>query len=207
MIGVVVTAFAVLGLLTVIPGPDMAVVTRAGLSGGRGAALRATFGVVAGLMVWGALTVVGLGAVLAASAEAYTVVKIVGGMYLVYLGLATLWRSRSRQRTAAIEPAPVPSPGSSWRAGFLTNLLNPKIAVFYTGLLPQLVPPGWPTAPTLALLVLVHGLLGIVWLGAYSLLLTRARTTLEKPSVRRVLDRITGTVLFGFGAVVVAEAR
>ena len=207
MIGVVVTAFAVLGLLTVIPGPDMAVVTRAGLSGGRGAALRATFGVVTGLMVWGALTVVGLGAVLAASAEAYTVVKIVGGMYLVYLGLSTLWRSRSRQRTAAAEPAPVPSPGSNWRAGFLTNLLNPKIAVFYTGLLPQLVPPGWPTAPTLALLVLVHGLLGIAWLGAYSLLLTRARTTLEKPSVRRVLDRITGTVLFGFGAVVVAEAR
>jgi len=207
MIGVVVTAFAVLGLLTVIPGPDMAVVTRAGLSGGRGAALRATFGVVAGLMVWGALTVVGLGAVLAASAEAYTVVKIVGGMYLVYLGLSTLWRSRSRQRTATAEPAPVPSPGSNWRAGFLTNLLNPKIAVFYTGLLPQLVPPGWPTAPTLALLVLVHGLLGIAWLGAYSLLLTRARTTLEKPSVRRVLDRITGTVLFGFGAVVVAEAR
>ncbi|MFV9459791.1 LysE family translocator [Rhodococcus sp. NM-2] len=207
MIGVVVTAFAVLGLLTVIPGPDMAVVTRAGLSAGRGAALRATFGVVAGLMVWGALTVVGLGAVLAASAEAYTVVKIVGGMYLVYLGLSTLWRSRSRQRTAAAEPAPVPSPGSNWRAGFLTNLLNPKIAVFYTGLLPQLVPPGWPTAPTLALLVLLHGLLGIAWLGAYSLLLTRARTTLEKPSVRRVLDRITGTVLFGFGAVVVAEAR
>ncbi|EKT83685.1 amino acid efflux protein [Rhodococcus opacus M213] len=207
MIGVVMTAFAVLGLLTVIPGPDMAVVTRAGLSGGRGAALRATFGVVAGLMVWGALTVVGLGAVLAASAEAYTVVKIVGGMYLAYLGLSTLWRSRSRQRTAAPGPAQVPSPGSSWRAGFLTNLLNPKIAVFYTGLLPQLVPPGWPTAPTLALLVLVHGLLGIVWLGAYSLLLPRARTTLEKPSVRRVLDRITGTVLFGFGAVVVAEAR
>ncbi|KAF0961390.1 MULTISPECIES: LysE family translocator [unclassified Rhodococcus (in: high G+C Gram-positive bacteria)] len=207
MIGVVVTAFAVLGLLTVIPGPDMAVVTRAGLSGGRSAALRATFGVVAGLMVWGALTVVGLGAVLAASAEAYTVVKIVGGMYLVYLGLSTLWRSRTRPRAARTAPAPVPSSGSSWRAGFLTNLLNPKIAVFYTGLLPQLVPPGWPTAPSLALLVLVHGLLGIVWLGAYSILLTRARTTLEKPSVRKVLDRITGTVLFGFGAVVVAEAR
>ncbi|TQC48274.1 LysE family translocator [Rhodococcus sp. WS4] len=204
MIGVVVTAVAVLGLLTVMPGPDMAVVTRAGLSGGRGAALRATFGVVAGLMVWGALTVVGLGAVLAASAEAYTVVKIVGGMYLVYLGVSTLWQSRTRRRAVVdAEPAPVPSPGSSWRAGFLTNLLNPKIAVFYTGLLPQLV----PTAPTLALLVLVHGLLGIVWLGAYSILLTRARTTLEKPSVRRVLDRITGTVLFGFGAAVVAEAR
>ncbi|MFC9557457.1 LysE family translocator [Rhodococcus sp. NPDC056960] len=207
MIGLVVTAVAVLGLLTVMPGPDMAVVTRAGLSGGRGAALRATFGVVAGLLVWGALTVVGLGAVLAASAEAYTVVKIVGGLYLVYLGLSTLWRSRSRTRTAEPEPAPVPSPGSSWRAGFLTNLLNPKIAVFYTGLLPQLVPPGWPTAPTLALLVLVHGLLGIIWLGGYSILLTRARNTMGKPSVRRVLDRITGTVLFGFGAAVVAEAR
>ncbi|MFC0453404.1 LysE family translocator [Rhodococcus jostii] len=154
------------------------------------------------------MTVVGLGAVLAASAEAYTVVKIVGGMYLVYLGVSTLWQSRTRRRAVVdAEPAPVPSPGSSWRAGFLTNLLNPKIAVFYTGLLPQLVPPGWPTAPTLALLVLVHGLLGIVWLGGYSILLTRARATLEKPSVRRVLDRITGTVLLGFGAAVVAEAR
>ncbi|MCQ4118965.1 LysE family translocator [Rhodococcus tibetensis] len=207
MWGVVATALAVLAQLTVVPGPDMAVVTREGLSGGRSSALRATFGVVAGLMVWGALTVVGLGAVLAASAEAYTVVKVVGGLYLVYLGVTTLWQSRTRKESAGTKPVSVHLQGSSWRAGFLTNLLNPKIAVFYTGLLPQLVPPGWPTAPTLAALVLVHGLLGIVWLGAYSLLLTRARATLGKPSIRRILDRITGTVLFGFGAVVVAEAR
>ncbi len=85
---------------------------------------------------------------------------------------------------------------------------TPKIAVFYTGLLPQLVPAGWPTGPSLALLVLIHAAITIVWLSGYVVLLSRARSTFEKPPrVRQALERITGTVLLGFGAKIALEAR
>jgi threonine/homoserine/homoserine lactone efflux protein len=190
-------AVGVLALLTIVPGPDMAVVTRVALSGGRRQAAHTAAGVVLGLLVWGVLAVAGLAAVLAASAEAYTAVKIAGAVFLVTLGLQTLWRSR---RSGKPDQKPGVRPGGGgWRTGLLTNLLNPKIAVFYTGLLPQLVPVGAPTTATQAGLVLAHAGLSLLWLNCYALLLGRSRSALNRPTVRRALDRVTGTVLIALG--------
>jgi threonine/homoserine/homoserine lactone efflux protein len=91
--------------------------------------------------------------------------------------------------------------------GLASNLLNPKIAVFYTGLLPQLVPRGAPYVPTLIGLVLVHAVLGLGWLSLYATAVTRAAATLRQPRVRAVLERTTGVILVGFGLRVAAISR
>ncbi|GAA2286805.1 LysE family translocator [Streptomyces atrovirens] len=194
-------AMGVLAVLTVVPGPDMAVVTKRAVSSGRQDGLRTVGGITAGLLVWGALTVVGLAAVLAASATAYTVVKLAGALYLGFLGVQALLQSRSgRSVTPAAGPA-APS-GNPWRTGLVSNVLNPKIAIFYTGLLPTLAPSGLSPHLGMTLLVLIHTALTLVWLGSYVLVLAKARAFFEKPAVRRAMDRVTGVVLIGFGVKV-----
>ncbi|MFH8365934.1 LysE family translocator [Streptomyces sp. NPDC018031] len=208
MLAQMITAAGVLALLTVVPGPDMAVVTRRAVAAGRADGLRTVAGIAVGLLVWGALTVAGLAAVLAASAEAYTVVKLLGAGYLLFLGGQALWQSRRRAAAAGGPSGPAaPVSGSAWRTGLVSNLLNPKIAVFYTGLLPTLAPEGLPPAAAMGLLVLVHTVLTLGWLGGYVHLLSRARSVFERPRVRRALDRVTGVTLIGFGAKVATSAR
>lgn len=191
-------ALGVLGLLTIVPGPDMAVVTRRALAAGPADALRTVGGIATGLLLWGVLTVAGLSAVLAASPTAYLAVKLVGAAYLVFLGSQALWQHR---RSAPADPAdPGPAPvGSPWRTGLVSNVLNPKIAVFYTGLLPTLAPPQLPSAWAMTLLVLLHTALTLIWLGGCTLLLAKARHVLERPHIRRALGRTTGVALIGFG--------
>ncbi|MFF8947857.1 LysE family translocator [Streptomyces sp. NPDC014940] len=190
-------AAGVLAVLTAVPGPDMAVVTKRAVACGRRDGLRTVGGITAGLLAWGVLTVAGLAAVLAASAVAYTVVKLAGAAYLAFLGVQALLRSR---RGGAGTPTAGPAAqGNPWRTGFVSNLFNPKIAVFYTGLLPTLAPSGVPAHLGMALLVLLHAVLTLTWLGAYVLLLTRARAFFDRLAVRRAMDRVTGVVLIGFG--------
>jgi threonine/homoserine/homoserine lactone efflux protein len=192
-------AIGALAVLTVLPGPDVAVVTRVALERGRSSAVRTALGIVSGLLVWGVLTVGGLSAVLAASATAYTVVKVAGGLFLVWLGLRTLLgHGAPDARRVTTHP---------WRTGFVSNVLNPKIAAFYTGLLPQLVPDGAPHAATLAGLVLAHAVLSLAFLSLYAAALTRASDLLRRPRVRRWLDRVSGGVLVAFGVRVATAAR
>jgi threonine/homoserine/homoserine lactone efflux protein len=112
-----------------------------------------------------------------------------------------LWQSR-RCAPASAETGTRSTAGSPWRIGLVSNVLNPKIAVFYTGLLPTLAPPHLPAAWAMALLVLLHTALTLAWLGSYALLLSKARNVLERPRTRRALDRTTGVVLIGFGLAV-----
>lgn len=191
-------AIGVLAVLTVVPGPDMAVVTKRAVASSWQDGLRTVGGVVAGLLGWGALTVVGLAAVLAASATAYTALKVAGAAYLVFLGVQSLLRSR-RGRSAKTAPTGASPAAGPWWTGLVSNLLNPKIAVFYTGLLPGLAPSGWPPHVGMAVLVLLHAALTVTWLGGYVVLLAKTRAFFERPVVRRVMDRITGVVLIGFG--------
>ncbi|GAB7110951.1 LysE family translocator [Streptomyces phaeofaciens JCM 4814] len=196
-----VVAFGVLGLLTIAPGPDMAVVTGRALAAGAGDALRTVGGIATGLLLWGALTVAGLTAVLAASPAAHLSVKLLGAGYLVFLGGQALWHNRSAAHPGHTDTGPAAS-GSPWRTGLVTNVLNPKIAVFYTGLLPTLAPPGLSSAWAMTLLVLLHATLTLAWLGSYVLLLSRAGPVLHKPRIRRALGRTTGVALIGFGLAV-----
>ncbi|MEU7576159.1 LysE family translocator [Streptomyces sp. NPDC041068] len=199
----IIAATGVLALLTVVPGPDMAVVTKRAVGAGWRDGLRTVGGITAGLLVWGVLTVVGLAAVLAASATAYTAVKLLGAAYLVFLGVQALVKSRRSGQPVAVA-SPAATGGNPWRTGLVSNVLNPKIAVFYTGLLPTLAPRELPSHLGMALLVLLHAALTLIWLGGYVMVLAKARAFFEKPAVRRGLDRVTGVVLIGFGLKVAA---
>ncbi|GLX20720.1 LysE family translocator [Streptomyces lavendulae] len=204
-------ATGVLALLTLVPGPDMAIVTRRAVSRGRADGLRTVGGIAVGLLLWGALTAAGLAALLAASAEVFLVVKLAGAAYLCLLGAQALRRPGAGTALdgtagdAADRPAPGRG-GSAWRTGLVANALNPKIAVFYTGLLPTLAPPGLRPAAGMALLVLVHVLLTLAWLSTYVYVLSRARRFFTRPRVRRTMDRVTGVVLIGFGVRVATSA-
>ncbi|AKA06449.1 threonine transporter RhtB [Streptomyces noursei ZPM] len=208
----------VAALLTVSPGPDFAVVLRTALGSGRRAALCAAFGIAAGCFVWGVAGAVGLTAMLAASKAAYDALRIAGALYLVWLGVQALRSARARRGTDGTAPAPdaaaadapgdggAPAvPGGSWRAfrgGLLTNVLNPKVGVVYLSLLPQFIPHGAPVVATTMLLVTVHAVLGVLWLGGVTLAVHRARAVLQRPRVRRRLDQATGGVLVALGAAV-----
>ncbi|GGN79932.1 lysine transporter LysE [Streptomyces albiflavescens] len=194
-------ALGVLGLLTVVPGPDMAVVTRRAVASGPTDALRTVGGIAIGLLIWGALTVAGLAAVLAASPTGYLAVKLLGAGYLLFLGAQALRNSR-RVAHATPETGTGTTAGNPWGTGLVSNVLNPKIAVFYTGLLPTLAPPQLPAAWAMTLLVLLHATLTLTWLGSYVLLLSKVRHVLERPRTRRALGRTTGVVLIGFGLAI-----
>ena len=204
-------AVGALALLTVLPGPDFAVVVRWAAAGGRRSGLLASCGVAAGLLVWGALTVLGLSALLAASPVAYAVVRYLGAAYLIWMAGRLLWRSFREHgaRPAGTDPASDGSRASgvlAFRQGLLTNLLNPKIAAFYVGVLPLLVPAGAPRAISLAVLVLCHLVLGLIWLGLCSVLIARGSAVLSRPHPRAWLDRVTAVVLLTFAARLAFEA-
>lgn len=191
-------------LLTITPGPDMALVLRNALGGGFAAGVRTSAGIISGLCLWAAASAAGIAALLAASATAFTVLKLVGAAYLVTIGIASLLRSRRAQALRARRP---PARGGLFRQGLLTNLLNPKIGVFYTTFLPQFISPGRSAVAWTFALAAIHIGTGVVWLTFYSWLVTRAREALTAPRLRRMLDRITGTVLVGFGLRLALERR
>jgi len=203
-------AVGALALLTVLPGPDFAVVVRWAASDGRRSGMLASGGVAVGLLIWGALTVLGLSALLAASPVAYAVVRYLGAAYLVWMALRLLWRSFHEHGSPVHESESAPttrwSGAAAFRQGLLTNLLNPKIAAFYVGVLPLLVPYGAPRALTIAALVLCHVVLGLVWLGLCSVLVARGSRVLSRPRLRAWLDRVTAAVLLGFAARLAFDA-
>ena len=204
-----VAAFAAIAaLLTVTPGADMALVTRNALSGGLGAAVRTALGITAGVLAWGAASALGVAALLETSATAFGALKLAGAAYLTFLGAQTIWRTRRSRRppVAAVAPHP-PSRGSAFGQGLLTNLLNPKIALFYSAVLPQFVSPGEPVLAKSLLLAGIHGAIGVAWLSLYARIVVRAEGLLKRPRVRRALDRLTGAVLISLGARLALERR
>ncbi|MFF4698315.1 LysE family translocator [Streptomyces chattanoogensis] len=206
---------AVAALLTVSPGPDFAVVLRTALGSGRRAALCSALGIAAGCFVWGLAGAVGLTAMLAASEVAYDVLRVAGALYLMWLGVQAL-RSARRIRAGRGSARPVETaagqetvgdevrltPLRAFRTGLLTNVLNPKVGVVYMSLLPQFIPHGASVIATTLLLVAIHAVLGVVWLGSIAVAVHRARAVFQRPRVRRRLDQATGGVLLALGAAV-----
>lgn len=198
-------------LLTVViahavPGPDFALILRHASRGGQyGRA--AAFGVLCGLCVHVTAAALGLSALLARSATVFTVVKLVGAAFLVYLGVQALLASRkSRQPdssagSASDAPAPEPPPSGGRRKafvqGFVGNVLNPKAVVFFLSLLPQFVEPSMPVVPQVLVLGVITVVSALVWWMLFVALVDRIRGVLGKGVVRRTLDRVVGVVFIG----------
>jgi threonine/homoserine/homoserine lactone efflux protein len=192
----------VIALLTITPGADMAMVARSVFMGGRPAAFATTLGIGAGCMVWAIASAAGVAAVLAASETAYNALRLVGAAYLVFLGVQSLNTVRRGHGQGLPRSR---APGSPFRQGLLTNLFNPKIALFYTTFLPQFIRPGDPVLLLSIAMAGVHVLLGIVWLSGYAWLLDRAIETFQSSRLRRTLDALTGAVLVALGIRVAAD--
>jgi threonine/homoserine/homoserine lactone efflux protein len=191
-------------LVTVIPGADMALVTRQVLVGGPALAQRTIFGNLAGLLVHGVALAAGLSALLVASATAYTVVKLAGAAYLVYLGVQALRASR-QPRTDA--PQAVIVPRRAFLQGLISTVLNPKPALFFLTFLPQFVNPDAAMLPQTLALAAIHVIVGLIWLSAYAHLVHRARGVLAAPRVKAWVERTTGAVFIALGLRVAVERR
>lgn len=204
----------VVALLTVTPGPDMVLVLRNGAGGGTTAAWRTGLGCCTGIAAHACAAVLGLSALLAASETAYTVIKLAGAAYLVWLGVSALRASfraprvgtGAEERTVDAVPE-ADARGGYYRQGLLTNLLNPKIALLFLTLLPQFVAAGEPRVATTAELAVVFLLIALLWWRVFSLAVGRLGAWLSRTRVRTVLDRAAGSVLIGLGIRVALQHR
>jgi threonine/homoserine/homoserine lactone efflux protein len=190
---------AAASLLTITPGLDTALVLRAAASGGPRPAAFAGLGIALGCLVWGAAVSIGLGALLAASETAFTILKWTGAAYLLWSGLKLLFRPRERF-DATQGGAGQSSARHALRQGLLTNLLNPKVGVFYVTFLPQFVPAGVGVAAFSFLLAAIHVALGLAWFAALIAATVPVGQFLRRPRVVKALDRVTGGVFVAFGA-------
>jgi threonine/homoserine/homoserine lactone efflux protein len=196
------TTFAIAALvLIMLPGPDQALITRNALVGGRSGGLLTMFGGVLGLTVHASAAALGLSALLLASAKAFTVLKIVGAGYLLWLAVHMLWSARRSRRSAAAQQAgpAVAAPPRRWaylRQGFLSNALNPKVALFFVTFLPQFLAADSASPRAQALLLSgIFGLLYLAWFGLYITAVNRLGRLLQRPRVKARIEQVTGLVL------------
>jgi threonine/homoserine/homoserine lactone efflux protein len=198
---------AAAAIITVTPGMDTALVLRTAAVDGvrRGAA--AAIGIGLGCLAWGASVALGLGALIAASHLAYQLLRWVGAAYLAWLGLRLLLKPR--EALAPVDPRSAsPTPGNTMaalRRGLLTNLLNPKVGVFYVSFLPLFVPAGFAVAPFVFMLAAIHAAMGVAWLSGLASATARLGGVFARPGVVKGLDRVTGCVFLGFGAKLAFE--
>ncbi len=187
------------------PGPDTALTIRNTLAGGQRAGIGTAGGVAIGQAIWTVFAAAGVAALLRASEPAFLAVRAAGSAYLIFLGAQALWaavRRRSGDPLLSVPSLRV-MPAAGLRQGVVSNLGNPKMAAFFTSLLPQF----GSSFPVLLALGLAFALMTLSWLTAYAFAVTRARRLLAPTRVRRALDAITGAVLVGFGIRLATEHR
>ncbi|MFD9737225.1 LysE family translocator [Umezawaea sp. NPDC059074] len=197
---------AVVTLVVVAPGPDFALIVRSCVQHGREAGLRAALGVVSGLVAQGLAVAAGLATLVAGSVLAFTVLKTAGAAYLAYLGVQALRAALATTEPASGLPEDVVRRRVFWQ-GFLSNVTNPKVLVFYLALLPQFVDPSGSAARQVVLLALVHAAVGLAWAVLVVALVDRMSRWLATPWVNRVLLVATGVALIGFGAALLVVDR
>jgi threonine/homoserine/homoserine lactone efflux protein len=187
--------------IALLPGPDTAVVTKNALIHGREAALGTAVGVNVGLSIWTLATAAGVAAVLRSSAVVYDTLRLVGALYLIWIGARALWDSR-RPRGEGAPPA-VSARSIDGRGGFrqgvISNLANPKVGIFFTSLLPQFVSPHGSALLQMLLLGATFVAFNVVWMCSYALAAVRLSDVLSRARVKATIDRFTGVVLVGVG--------
>ncbi|OCC12673.1 LysE family translocator [Streptomyces sp. PTY087I2] len=198
--------------MVALPGADFTVVVRNALAS-RTAGLASAVGVAGGLLVHTALAVAGLAAVLVTMPVLFRTVQLLGGAYVLYLGLSALYAIRRRAQDGSGPPSGAPEGeperpaprefGRALRQGFLTNALNPKAPVLFLSLLPQFVPDGQPPLPRTLLLAALVVVLALIWFPAVALLVDRLGRWLRRPRTARAIEGGSGVALTGLGLALV----
>lgn len=191
---------AAAAVIIIMPGPDQALMTRQALVRGKMSGFASTIGGALGLTVHATAAALGLSALLVASPVAFSVLKVVGAVYLVWMGVQTI---RMARRAAADLPTGEPSerkPLRCIRKGFLTNALNPKLAVFFVTFLPQFLPSSGPVLTQALTYCGVFAVLYLIWFSTYVFTIEKLGSMLRRPRVRAGIEYVTGMLLLGFGA-------
>jgi threonine/homoserine/homoserine lactone efflux protein len=192
-------------LIVLLPGPDSLVVIRGLVRGGRRGGVLTAAGVLSGLLLWVTATALGISALLRASEVGYDVLKVVGACYLVWLGVRSLVALR-RTKEASLAVDRVEALRSGFWAGFLTDILNPKVGVFFVSFLPGFVPAGESVGWVTFGFGLWYAVLTAVYFAALVAISTTVATWMGTTHIRRRLDALTGLVLVGFGLRLATEA-
>jgi threonine/homoserine/homoserine lactone efflux protein len=206
-----VFSFAVVaGLLTLVPGMDTALMLRSSISRSRRFAFATAVGISTGAMIWGVAAAVGVSALLAASETAYRLLTMAGAAYMIWLGLSLLWKSLWHGKAAAAPAAEALVPGrnelfTGWLTGTGTNLMNPKVGVFYIATIPQFIPAGESPLLVGVMLAGVHCVLTMAWFTLLIFGTGYASRWLKGARSIRIIDSITGSVLVGFGLKLALE--
>jgi len=205
----VLAYLAVAVVLIVTPGQDTALTIRNSLLGGRAAGIATAVGVAIGQACWTIAASVGLTALLVASEPVFAAVRLLGAAYLIWLGLHSILRAiRTDPVVGATGRSPRHLPAArALRQGALSNLGNPKMAIFFSSLLPQFVAPGPSAALAMLSLGLVFVGMTLGWLSGYAVLVDRAGDVLRRPRVRRAVDAVMGAILVAFGARLAVDRR
>jgi len=203
-------------LITMLPGPDTAMVLMTAVKAGRAAAARAALGVGSGLLIWGAVAALGLAAALRSSAVLYDAFRLICAAYLVFLAVQALRSSRRPESDPKSESESgdratgklwrLPTFGWGYRRALLTCALNPKLGVFFVVVLPQFVPAGAAVGPTSMALAALHAAEAVLWYLLLGGLAGAASHVLARRRVRVWLDRVTAAVFLGFGVRLAVEA-
>ena len=203
--GSILAFTGIAALLTILPGADMALVAKVTLLDGKRAAFFTSLGICAGLPVHATASALGLSLILATSAEAFAVVKFAGAGYLAYLGIRTIRDSLRPIADPRVTAVPARSRRAAFAQGFLSNVLNPKVALFYLTFLPQFISPGDNVLAKSLLLAAIHAVLGLAWLPLYAYAIDRLGAVIR--GARRWLERLSGAALIGLGVRLALERR
>lgn len=194
--------------LIILPGPDTGLVTQNTITYGRKGGIQTALGSISGVIIHTLAAVVGLSAIIVKSAFLFSIFKYVGAVYLIYLGIMSLWSIK--KKGIAIESDKNGKKNanlSAFRQGFLTNVLNPKVAVFFLTFLPQFLEPGGNTFLQFLIMGLIYAALTLIWFFMYVYLIHSVNIWMKKPSVQRAIQGISGVVLLGFGIKLALERR
>jgi threonine/homoserine/homoserine lactone efflux protein len=185
----------------ILPGPDTAIATKNTVTVGKAGGVKTVLGTCCALLIHTTAAVLGLSAIIMKSALVFSVFKYVGAVYLMYLGIKTLWSLRKKEDVAGVEINTKSQFGntSCFKQGFLTNLLNPKVAVLFLTFLPQFVDPGSNTFLPFLFMGITYTVMTAMWSLTYVYLINRISTFLKKPKTQNIIEGLTGTILIGFG--------
>ena len=189
---------AVAAALAVTPGADTLLVIKNSVRAGQRAGWATTGGILSGVMAHALLSALGLSVVLAQSDRLFFLIKSLGAVYLVWLGVRALWQSSRPLPRADGRPMALPC-SSAFREGLLTNVLNPKVAIFYIAFLPQFISVDDPVLAKSIVLAGIHNGFSLIWLGGLVWALSRGQHWFQRSGVQKALARVSGTLLVGMG--------
>lgn len=193
--------------LIILPGPDTAIATKNTLTVGRGGGLKTAIGTCCALLIHTSAAVLGLSAIIVKSSLLFSIFKYIGAVYLVYLGVKTLWSLRKKEVAASVEMSTNSQfeDKSCFKQGFFTNILNPKVAVFFLTFLPQFVDARSNTFLPFLLMGITYTVLTAIWFFLYVLMINQISSFMKKPKAQTIIEAITGTILIGFGIKLALE--